>query len=103
MISLSQGRSYVGLDPIGEAGLHVRAVVPVLAVKAGTEPQTLQALYRVPGRLSSLANNVESRIVRYRKLAYLRTPLKYSYILTLSLVLVLSLLSAVWASFFSIT
>ncbi len=103
LMSLAQGRSYVGLDPIGDAGLHVRTAVPVpvLVTKSVTEPLTLQALYRIPGRLSILADNVESQIVRYKKLAYLRTPLKYSYILTLSLVLVLSLLSAVWAAFFS--
>lgn len=101
LLSLAQGRSYVALDPLGEAGLHVRAVVPVITSKSGTEPLTLQAMYQVPGRLSTLADNVENQIVRYKKLAYLRTPLKYSYILTLSLVLVLSLLSAVWAAFFS--
>jgi nitrogen fixation/metabolism regulation signal transduction histidine kinase len=101
MLSLAQGRSYVGLDPIGDVGLHVRAVVPVLTSKSGTEPLTLQALYLIPERLGLLADNVENQIVRYKKLAYLRTPLKYSYILTLSLVLVLSLLSAVWAAFFS--
>ena len=103
LMSLAQGRSYVGLDPIGDAGLHVRTAVPVPVpvTKSATEPLTLQALYRIPGRLSILADNVESQIVRYKKLAYLRTPLKYSYILTLSLVLALSLLSAVWAAFFS--
>jgi nitrogen fixation/metabolism regulation signal transduction histidine kinase len=101
LMSLAQGRSYVGLDPIGDAGLLARTAVPVPVTKSDTEPLTLQALYRIPGRLSVLADNVESQIVRYKKLAYLRTPLKYSYILTLSLVLVLSLLSAVWAAFFS--
>jgi len=101
LMSLAQGRSYVGIDPVGEAGLYVRAVVPVLSTKSGTELQTLQALYQVPQRLSVLADNVENQIVRYKKLAYLRKPLKYSYILTLSLVLVLSLLSAVWAAFYS--
>jgi len=101
LMSLAQGRSYVGLDPIGDAGLYARTAVPIPVTKSDTEPLTLQALYRIPGRLSILADNVESQIVRYKKLAYLRTPLKYSYILTLSLVLALSLLSAVWAAFFS--
>jgi nitrogen fixation/metabolism regulation signal transduction histidine kinase len=101
LMSLAQGRSYVGLDPFGDAGLHARTAVPVPVTTSDTEPLTLQALYRIPGRLSILADNVESQIVRYKKLAYLRKPLKYSYILTLSLVLVLSLLSAVWAAFFS--
>jgi nitrogen fixation/metabolism regulation signal transduction histidine kinase len=101
VLPLQQGRSYVGLDPIGEAGLHVRAVVPVSSSKPGAEPLTLQALFEVPERLSRLAENVENQIVRYRQLAYLRTFLKYSYMLTLSMVLVLSILSAVWAAFFS--
>jgi len=101
LMSLAQGRSYVGLDPIGDSGLYVRAVVPVQSSKSRVEPLTLQALYRIPERLSKLADNVEKQVVRYRKLAYLRKPLKYSYILTLSLVLVLSLLSAVWAAFYS--
>jgi nitrogen fixation/metabolism regulation signal transduction histidine kinase len=101
LMSLSQGRSYVGLDPVGADGLRVRAVVPVQAGSAGSEPRTLQALFRIPQRLNRLADNVENQIIRYKKLAYLRKPLKYSYILTLSLVLVLSLLSAVWAAFFS--
>ena len=101
LLPLEQGRSYVGLDPISDAGLHVRAVVPVSSSKPGAEPLTLQALFEVPERLSTLAENVENQIVRYKKLAYLRTFLKYSYMLTLSMVLVLSLLSAVWAAFFS--
>ncbi len=100
MLSLTPGRSYVGLDPI-ESELFVRAVVPVTTTKRAAEPLTLQALYPIPERLGRLASNVENQIVRYRKLAYLRKPLKYSYILTLSLVVVLSLLSAVWVAFYS--
>ncbi len=98
---LSQGRPYVALDPLGESGLYVRAVVPVRGRKPGSEMLTLQALYQVPGRLSELADNVQAQITRYKELSFLRRPLKYSYTLTLSLVLVLSLLSAVWAAFFS--
>ncbi len=101
MLSLTPGRSYVGLDPIDETGLYIRAVVPVVNANRAAESLTLQALYPIPERLGRLASNVENQIVRYRKLAYLRTPLKYSYILTLSLVVVLSLLSAVWVAFYS--
>ena len=38
---------------------------------------------------------------KYRELAYLRKPLKTSFTLTLSLVLLLSLFAAVWAAFYS--
>lgn len=96
-----RGQSYVGLDPIGEGGLYVRAVVVVAPAGPRAELRILQALYDVPKRLSTLAANVQDAFIRYKELAYLRQPLKYSYTLTLSLVLVLSLLSAVWAAFFS--
>lgn len=98
---LAQGRSYVALDPLADAGLHVRAVVPLHGTRTGLELFTLQALYQVPDRLSDLADNVQAQITRYKELSFLRRPLKFSYTLTLSLVLVLSLLSAVWAAFFS--
>ncbi len=97
-LTLAQGRSYVALDPLGESGLFVRAVVPV-GSDFVIEPYRLQARYRLPDKLSALADNVQLQITRYKELAYLRQPLKKSYILTLTLVLVLSLLSAVWAAF----
>lgn len=98
---LSQGRPYVALEPLGSSGLFVRTVVPIRAAKLGSEGLTLQALYQMPGRLSELADNVQAQITHYKELSFLRQPLKYSYTLTLSLVLVLSLLSAVWAAFFA--
>ncbi len=101
LVTLGLGRPYVGLEPIGDAGVYVMAVVPMLSSSPGAETLALRALYRFPERLGALAEQVELQIARYRKLAYLRKPLKYSYTLTLSLVLVLSLLSAVWAAFFS--
>jgi nitrogen fixation/metabolism regulation signal transduction histidine kinase len=65
------------------------------------EPSILQALFPVNERMSGLADSVQSTYAKYRELAYLRTPLKISFTLTLSLVLLLSLLAAVWAAFFS--
>lgn len=101
MLPLGTDQSYVGLDPIGDAGMHVRAVVPIPGARPGAETYLLQALYSVPERLSQLAEAVQSEFAVYQELAYLRRPLKYSYTLTLSLVLLMSLLSAVWASFYS--
>jgi nitrogen fixation/metabolism regulation signal transduction histidine kinase len=101
LLQVKRGQSYVGLDPIGEHGLYVRAVVAVPASGPAGETRILQALYRVPERLNKLAQSVQSAFGRYKELSYLRKPLKYSYTLTLSLVLLLSLLSAVWAAFFS--
>jgi len=102
MLVLMRNRQhYIGLDPVGESGLFVRALVPVLSSRSDSEIYTLQALYEVSERFSVLAEGVQSAYTRYNELAYLRAPLKFSYTLTLSIVLVLSLLAAIWAAFHS--
>jgi nitrogen fixation/metabolism regulation signal transduction histidine kinase len=101
LLLLQNRQHYVGLDPVGESGLFARALVPVLSARADGEVYTLQALYEVSERFSTLADGVQKAFGHYRELAYLRTPLKFSYSLTLSIVLVLSLLAAIWAAFHS--
>ncbi|MEZ5541241.1 MAG: ATP-binding protein [Pseudomonadota bacterium] len=101
LLLLRNRRHYVGLDPVGAGGLFARALVPVLSARADGEVYTLQALYEVSDRFSSLADSVQASFTHYRELAYLRTPLKFSYSLTLSIVLLLSLLAAIWAAFHS--
>ena len=102
MLLLMRNRQhYIGLDPVGESGLYARALVPVLSARSDSEVYTLQALYEVSERFSELAEGVQSAYTRYNELTYLRTPLKFSYTLTLSIVLVLSMLAAIWAAFHS--
>ena len=102
MLLLMHNRQhYIGLDPVGDSGLYARALVPVLSSRSDSEVYTLQALYEVTERFSELADGVQSAYTRYKELSYLRTPLKFSYSLTLSIVLVLSLLTAIWAAFHS--
>ena len=100
LLQSRQGQAYVGLDPIGDE-LHIRAVVPVPGGGPGVEQRILQALYGVPERLNTKADRVQDAFARYKELAYLRVPLKHSYTLTLSLVLSLSMLSAVWGAFYA--
>ena len=99
LLLLQEGEHYIGLDPATESGLFARALVPVQSSRQDNEVYILQALYPVSKRFETLASNVEAAFARYRELAYLRTPLKFSYTLTLSIVLVLSLLAAIWAAF----
>ncbi len=101
LVQLRQSGTYIGLDPIGDAGMHVRVVVGLPENVATTEPRILQALYPVAERTSTLADTVQTTYGKYRELAYLRKPLKTSFTLTLSLVLLLSLFAAVWAAFYS--
>lgn len=96
-----QGTAYVGLDPIGDSDLYIRIVIAVPVMSPVEDALVLQALYPVSGHMNELADSVEEAATRYKQLAFLRGPLKYSFMLTLSLVLLLSLLSAVWAAFVS--
>jgi len=101
LLLLRNRQHYVGLDPVGDSGLFARALVPVLSARADGEVYTLQALYEVSERFSTLADSVEASFTHYKELAYLRTPLKFTYSMTLSIVLVLSVLAAIWAAFHS--
>ncbi|MBU6421562.1 MAG: HAMP domain-containing protein [Gammaproteobacteria bacterium] len=99
LMQVRGGTSYVGLDPVGDNGLHIRALVPVTAGGLWWRPEILQAIFPVADQQSGLANQVQAAYSRYRELTVLRQPLKYSFMLTLSLVLVLSVLMAVWGAF----
>ncbi|MGB5261193.1 MAG: ATP-binding protein [Gammaproteobacteria bacterium] len=101
LLLLQNRQHYIGLDPVGEGGLFARALVPVLSARADGEIHTLQVLFEVSERFSTLADGVQSAYTRYNELSYLRRPLKFSYSLTLSIVLLLSLLAAIWAAFHS--
>ena len=98
---ISFGRNYAGLDTIAGVGLQIRVVVRVPLVRADLGIRSLQALYSVTARQRELAASVQETFSTYNELVYLRSPLKYSFTLTLTLALLLSVLSAVWAAFYT--
>lgn len=99
MFQAREAGDYIGLDEIGDSGLHVRVVVSVPSHEAAGDPFLLQALFPVTERMNALAGSVESASAKYRELSYLRKPLKLSFTLTLSIVLLVSLFTAVYAAF----
>lgn len=96
-----EGQDYVGLDPVTDDGLQIRILVRVQNQQAGFGVRLLQTLYPVAERQNELADSVQKAFSKYNELVYLRKPLKYSFTLTLSLVLLLTILGAVWAAFFT--
>jgi nitrogen fixation/metabolism regulation signal transduction histidine kinase len=98
---LRHGLEYAALEPVHERGLQYRIVTTIANPDPLGEPRLLHALYPIPERIDTLAASVQSAYTQYKELSFLREPLKYSFTLTLSLVLLLSLLTAVWAAFFS--
>ena len=99
-LRLREEQDDVGLVPIGEAGLQVRTAIRVASPDPVSPHRILQALFPLSDRINTLAESVQSAFAQYREIAYLRVPLKYSFILTLSLVLLLSILTAIWAAFY---
>lgn len=89
----------VELFPQEGEGLYVRTFAPMQS--PGGAHWVFEAQYRVNNQAAALARRVEAAYSRYQELQYMRRPLKASFTLTLSLVLLLSLLAAVWAAFFA--
>jgi len=98
---VSEGETYVGLDPIKDGGLHVRLVFPMNTGGASSEKRMVQVLYPISDRISNLALGVQEGFGKYNELVYLRKPLKQNFALIITLVLLLGILFAVWAAFFS--
>ncbi|ASF47055.1 sensor histidine kinase [Methylovulum psychrotolerans] len=98
-IQLRQQHSdFVAVTPIRDDELMIRVIVKIQAA----QPLYLQALYPVPVRIADLADSVEFAFVRYQEMSFLRHSLKLSFSLALSLVLLMSLLAAIWVAFISI-
>ncbi len=98
LIQVRQGSSYINLDPIRPGDLAVRVAVPVVS---GRDRRILQAIYPFSSRINELAGMVEASYAQYNELAYLRDKLKLSFAMTLTLVLLFSIVTAVWAAFYS--
>lgn len=101
MLQIQQGLDYAALEPISDQGLFFRIALNVPPTEMNRQQQVLHALYPAGERLNRLADSVQNAYSQYKELTFLRQPLKQSFTLTLSLILLLSLLTAVWAAFFS--
>lgn len=101
LLQVLNGQDYIGLDPKRDSGFNIRAVVRAPAQEPQQEDSILQALFPVAGRFSVLADSVQAAFNNYKELMFLRSPLKTSFMLTLSLVMLFAVLTAVWAAVYS--
>jgi nitrogen fixation/metabolism regulation signal transduction histidine kinase len=96
MQQLREGNSYVGLArEKGELMIRVAVVDPL------GRPYIIQGLYPASERVGSMSEKLETSYNRYKELSFLRQSLKRNFSLTLFMVLMFAILSAVWAAFFS--
>ncbi len=101
IFQLRQGGSYVNLEPRADGGVEILAAVNVIAGDPRSERDALIARFAVEPQLGELVERAEASYQQYAELSFLRTPLKTSLTLTLSVVLLTGLLVALYGAFFS--
>ncbi len=99
LLQLRHGRPYVSLDTDSVGGYVIRAAAPF--DDSGANQRVLIALYPVPQQLSQLADTVQRSYTQYANLVQLRRPLKTTFILILTFVVLMSLIAAVYGAFFA--
>jgi nitrogen fixation/metabolism regulation signal transduction histidine kinase len=100
MLQIRRGRPYVSLDTDAVGGYVIRAAAP-LEGTANSAARVLIALYPVPQQLSQLADTVQRSYTQYANLVQLRQPLKSTFVLILTFVVLMSLIAAVYGAFFA--
>jgi nitrogen fixation/metabolism regulation signal transduction histidine kinase len=96
VLQMQQDRPYVALDP-EDFEIHTAVL---FSFRGRAEPVgVIQAHFPVTERLARMANSVDNSYREYQQLGFLRGPLKSTFSLTLTVVLMLSLLSAIYGAF----
>jgi nitrogen fixation/metabolism regulation signal transduction histidine kinase len=99
VLQVAQNRPYVSLDPL-ETGRYEIRTATAFVVHGRAEPVgVLQAHFPVTERLGRMTSSVENSLREYQQLLFLREPLKSALTLTLTVVLMLSLLTAIYGAF----
>ena len=101
LLQVRQGQPFVSLEPQQDGGYLIRTAVPIGVSLPGEQRLVVQGLYPVAERLGALADTVQAAYKQFGEKDYLRKPLKASFILTLTVVLLLSLLAAWYGAIFT--
>jgi len=97
LLQLKQSDSFISIKSIENKELHVSVIINFFH---NHQQRLLHALFPIPTRISELTQSVEEAINGFREKEYLASPIKMSLTVVLSLVVLLSILSAVWMAFF---
>jgi nitrogen fixation/metabolism regulation signal transduction histidine kinase len=92
-------RAYSNIEPIDGKGLYLRVLVPVNMQDFSGETRILQLMQPVPPSLAATAEAVQDVYQDYQQLSYSRNALREVFFLTLTLVMMLAVLTAVAIAF----
>lgn len=92
-----KGYPYANIKTI-PGGANAQSVIEILVPIKGDEPQShyaLHAEFAIPDGLTELASTVQRAATQYNELSYLQAPLKNSFTLILSLLVLLTLATSI--------
>ena len=98
---IEQRLPYVSLEPESGGRYVIRTAAVLPGTPGAREPRYVVALYPVPAQLAALSEAVQNSYNQYGNLAAMREPLKGSFRLTLTLVVLLSMLAAIYLAIYS--
>ena len=101
LLQVRQGRPFVSLEPQAGGGYLVRTAVLFGNAADARGRLVVQAIYPVAERVAALADTLQAAYQQFGEKDFLRRPLKASFILTLTVVLLLSLLAAWYGAIFT--
>ena len=101
MRQMEQRLTYVSLEPQSGGRYIIRTAAVLPRTNAAREARFVVAVYAVPAQLAALSEAVQDTYSRYGNLAAEREPLKGMFRLTLTLVVLLAMLAAIYLAIYS--
>ncbi len=98
---LRSGTYQINLKPLADDSIKLRILVPVFGQSVTQPLRILQIIRSLPLRHAKLSASLESAVREYKQIKFLRQPLKFTFVLTLSLIALATLLMGIWAGIFS--
>jgi nitrogen fixation/metabolism regulation signal transduction histidine kinase len=98
---VEQRLPYVSLEPQSDGRYLIRTAAVLPHAGGRGESRYVVGLYPVPAQLAALSEAVQDSYNQYGNLVAMREPLKYSFRLTLTLVVLLAMLAAIYLAIHS--
>lgn len=98
---VNRGLEFSRLEPTSDGSLRLRVVIPLPGEGVITSGRYLQVLYPLPLRFSRLGASIQTASEEYKKLQYLRGPLRLNFVITLSMIALMTALIAFWIAIYS--
>ncbi len=99
--AIASGNLYWSLEPVSEGDYLINTAAPIAATPGASEGRFVVAIYPVPPQLARLADAVQNSYMQHSALVDYREPVKNSFRMTLTLVLLLAMLTAIYGAIYS--